>query len=191
MSSLQNFPIVLASNSPRRHQILSDAGFNYSIKSFNVEEIYPDHLRAEEIPLYLAKLKAAPTLNELGDAMLIGADTIVWLDNQVLGKPTDEEDAFQILFKLSGRTHEVITGVYLYRNGVENTFYDITKVTFRDLSNEEIRGYIKKYKPMDKAGAYGIQDWIGLTTVRKIEGCYYNVMGLPMPKLYPYLIAKF
>lgn len=184
----QNYPIILASTSPRRSQILTDAGFNFTIQSKNVEEVYSPTLYKEEIPLYLSKIKAEPLIGNLKDELLIAADTIVWLNNKVLGKPIDEEDAFEILSQLSGNTHEVITGVYLYKNGVEKTFFDITKVTFRNLAAQEIRQYIALYQPMDKAGAYGIQDWIGLTVVEKIEGCYYNVMGLPMPKLYQYLI---
>lgn len=184
----QSYPIILASTSPRRSQILTDAGFNFNIQSKNVEEVYNPSLHREQIPLYLAKIKAAPLIDNLNDQLLIAADTIVWLNDKVLGKPIDVEDAFEILTQLSGNTHEVITGVYLYKNGVEKSFFDVTKVTFRKVDAQEIRQYIALYQPMDKAGAYGIQDWIGLTVVEKIEGCYYNVMGLPMPKLYQYLL---
>lgn len=183
----QEFDIILASTSPRRKQILIDAGFSFTIQSQNVEEVYDPALKREQIPLYLAKIKAAPLLPALNNEMLIAADTIVWLNNKVLGKPIDADDAFEILSQLSGNTHEVITGVYLYKNGIEESFFDVTKVTFRHLSASEIRTYIEIYKPLDKAGSYGIQDWIGLTAVEKINGCYYNVMGLPMPKLYGYL----
>lgn len=184
----QSYPIILASTSPRRSQILTDAGFNFTIQSKNVEEVYHTSLHREQIPLYLAKIKAEPLIDNLNDQLLIAADTIVWLNDKVLGKPIDVQDAFEILSQLSANTHEVITGVYLYKNGVEKSFFDITKVTFRKLEAQEIRQYIALYQPMDKAGAYGIQDWIGLTVVQKLEGCYYNVMGLPMPMLYQYLL---
>ena len=183
----QEFDIILASTSPRRKQILKDAGFYFTIQSKNVEEVYDPALQREQIPLYLAKIKAAPLLPTLNDEMLIAADTIVWQNNKILGKPADDDDAFEILSQLSGNTHEVITGVYLYKNGIEESFFDVTEVTFRNLSEIEIRQYIEIYQPLDKAGSYGIQDWIGLTAVEKINGCYYNVMGLPMPKLYGYL----
>ncbi len=186
----QQFEIVLASTSPRRKQILSDAGFKFSIQSKNVDEVYHPALQREQIPLYLAKLKALPLLADIKDELLIAADTIVWLNGKVIGKPVDKENAFEILSQLSGNTHEVITGVYLYKNGVEKSFFDATEVTFRTLTALEIRTYIDVYNPLDKAGSYGIQDWIGLTVVQKINGCYYNVMGLPMPKLYDYLRDK-
>ncbi len=183
----QQYPIILASTSPRRKQILKDAGFDFLVLSKNVEEVYPENLEREQIPLYLAKIKAEPLIPQLKNELLIAADTIVWLNGKVLGKPTDVEDAVKILSQLSGNTHEVITGVYLYKDGIQKFFFETTEVTFRKLSEIEIRKYIETFKPMDKAGSYGIQDWIGLTVVKNINGCYYNVMGLPMPKLYGYI----
>ncbi|TAH23798.1 MAG: septum formation protein Maf [Cytophagales bacterium] len=187
LPNFSNLEIILGSTSPRRSQILSDAGFKFQIKSKNIEEEYPNSLFKEEIPLFLANLKAQPLIEYLQDELLITADTIVWLNNEVIGKPKDKIDAYHILTKLSGKTHEVITGVFLYKNGKSSNFFDVTEVTFRNLEEEEIKRYIDQFQPMDKAGAYGIQDWIGLTTVTKINGCYYNVMGLPMPKLYQQL----
>ena len=150
-----------------------------------IEETYPDTLKAEEIPLYIACEKAAAYRNTMHpDELIITADTIVWLDGVVMGKPHNEDDARQMLWKLSGKTHQVITGVCLTTAGAQRSFSAVTEVTFAELSDEEIDYYIRVYKPMDKAGSYGIQEWIGFIGVRGISGSYFNVMGLPVQRLY-------
>lgn len=186
---LYPFPIVLASSSPRRSAILSQAGFNFVVQTQNVEEIYPFSLSKTEIPVYLAKLKAQPLLPNLTNELLIAADTIVWINGQVIGKPKDRNDAIAILKALSGNTHEVITGVYMWKDGKEKTFYSTTAVTFKEIPIEAIESYIDKHQPMDKAGAYGIQDWIGFNFISQIEGCYYNVMGFPMSMVYENIMS--
>ena len=174
LENLEKYKIILASNSPRRKELLSGLGIKYEVKTLpGIEETYPDTLKAEEIPLYIACEKAAAYRNTMHpDELIITADTIVWLDGVVMGKPHNEDDARQMLWKLSGKTHQVITGVC------------VTEVTFAELSDEEIDYYIRVYKPMDKAGSYGIQEWIGFIGVRGISGSYFNVMGLPVQRLY-------
>ena len=186
LENLEIYKIVLASNSPRRKELLSGLGIKYEVKTLpGIEESYPDTLKAEEIPLYIACEKAAAYRDIMSpDELIITADTIVWLDGVVMGKPYDEEDARQMLRKLSGKTHQVITGVCLSTVEFQRSFSTVTEVTFAELSTEEIDYYVRAYRPMDKAGSYGIQEWIGFIGVRKISGSYFNVMGLPVQRLY-------
>lgn len=182
--------IILASASPRRQFLLKDLGLNIEIKTKEVEEIYPDNLTGKDIVLYLAELKANVFLDdEIGtDTILIAADTIVCLDDEVLTKPANYEDAFKIISSLSGKKHEVISGVCLRSVQKKISFYATTEVYFKNLSEEEIHHYIQHYKPYDKAGAYGIQEWIGYIGIEKISGSFYNVMGLPIQRLYEELL---
>lgn len=182
--------IILASASPRRQFLLKDLGLNVEIKTKEVEEVYPDHLKGKDIVLYLAELKANVFNDDEipEDAILIAADTIVCLDDEVLTKPANYEDAFKIISSLSGKKHEVISGVCLRFAKKKITFHAITEVYFKQLSEEEIHHYIKHYKPYDKAGAYGIQEWIGYIGIEKISGSFYNVMGMPIQRLYEELL---
>lgn len=184
----RDYKIILASGSPRRQQFLKDLGINVEIRLKEIEEIYPENLKGEEITNYLAELKAKAFDGELAkNELLITSDTIVWLDGKALGKPKDYDDAFQILKSLSNKTHQVITSVCFKTIEKTDVIFDVTKVTFTTLSNESIRYYLENYKPFDKAGAYGIQEWIGLIGISKIEGSYTNVVGLPTEKVYQYL----
>ena len=190
------YKIILASGSPRRQQFFKDFDienqFDFEIRLKEVEEIYPENLKAEEITNYLAELKAAAFEGELAEnEILITSDTLVWLNGKALGKPKDYDDAVVILKSLSNQTHEVITSVCFKRIVSTKTIFDVTKVTFRELSEEAIRYYLDNYKPFDKAVAYGIQDWIGLIGISKIEGSYTNVVGLPTEKVYRYLSHNF
>ncbi len=185
----KNHRIILASGSPRRQQFLKELDVDFEIHLKDIEEIYPEHLQAEEITNFLAKLKASAFENELHqNDILITSDTIVWLNNKALGKPKDYDDAFEMLTEMSGKTHKVITSVCIKTTEKENVFYDETLVTFTNLSSEEIKYYLNNYKPFDKAGSYGIQEWIGLVTIEKIEGSYANVVGLPTHRLYQELM---
>ena len=185
----KNHKIILASGSPRRQQFLKELELDFEIRLKEIEEIYPDHLKAEEITNFLAKLKASAFENELQDnEVLITSDTIVWLDNKALGKPIDASHAVRMLTEMSGKTHKVITSVCIKSTKKEVVFHDETLVTFTDLSLDEIEFYLKNYKPFDKAGSYGIQEWIGLIAIEKIEGSYANVVGLPTHKLYKELM---
>ena len=181
--------IVLASASPRRQQFLKDLNLTFEIRLKPVEEIYPDDLKGSEIALFLAELKAKAFENDLADhEILITGDTIVCIDNQALGKPKDKAEATAMLQNLSGRTHEVISSVCLKSTEKTTTFYDKTTVYFKELSSEEIDYYIKNHQPFDKAGAYGIQEWIGQIGIQKIEGSYFTVMGMPVHLLYDELL---
>ena len=183
LSHLNIYHIVLASQSPRRQELLRGLNIPFEVQSIDVEENYPERLSDAEIPCYLAEKKAnAYSLQE--NTMLITADTIVWIGKRVLGKPTDKDDAIDILRTLSGKTHEVITGVCITTQKKRKTFSVVSKVRFVELSDEEINFYIEKYRPYDKAGAYGIQEWIGYIGVEYIEGSFYNIMGLPVQRLY-------
>jgi septum formation protein len=187
-SKLQKYKLILASGSPRRQQFFKDLDLDFEIRLKEIEEIYPPELKAEEITNYLAELKARAFEGELNDnEILITSDTIVWHNNTALGKPKDEQDAFAILKSLSNATHEVITSVCFKTKVNSTVIYEVTKVTFNELSDEAILFYIENYKPFDKAGAYGIQEWIGFIGVSKIEGSYANVMGMPTDKVYEYL----
>lgn len=182
---LKNYHIILASSSPRRQEFFKTLGLDFEIRLKPIAEVFPPRLKHFEISDYLAQLKALPFKNELKDNdILITSDTIVWHNNQALGKPKSETDAFHILKSLSHTTHEVITSVCFTTKSFEKTLNAITKVTFKNLTDEEILYYIKTSKPFDKAGAYGIQEWIGQIGVTKIEGSYFNVMGLPTHVVY-------
>ena len=186
LDNLNRYSILLASNSPRRRELLSGLGIPFSTTSLpDVDESFPETLEATEIPVYIAQKKAEANHSQLtASTLLITADTIVWLNGKVYGKPHDEKDAKQMLHDLSGKTHQVITGVCLRTQHKEKIFYALTDVSFAELTNEEIDYYVSKYKPMDKAGAYGIQEWIGFAAVKEIKGSYFNVMGLPIHQLY-------
>lgn len=185
---LKGYKIVLASGSPRRQQFLKELDANFEVRLKEVDEIYPDTLKGAEITDYLAELKAAALEDTLtDDEILITSDTIVWHENKALGKPTDYEDAFEMLRSLSGKTHEVITSVCIKNAGISETFNDTTRVTFNTLTDEEIKYYLDNYRPYDKAGSYGIQEWIGLVAIARIEGSYATVVGLPVDKVYQHL----
>ncbi|MEZ4856787.1 MAG: Maf family nucleotide pyrophosphatase [Gelidibacter sp.] len=182
---LKQYHLILASGSPRRQQFFKDLGLEFEIRLKPVKEEYPNRLTHFEISDYLAQLKTLPFENELKDNdILITSDTIVWHNNKALGKPKHAEEALQILKGLSNATHEVITSVCFKTKTSEKTINSVTKVTFRALTEDEINYYINTCKPFDKAGAYGIQDWIGQIAVTKIEGSYFNVMGLPTDLVY-------
>lgn len=188
IDKFKGYRIILASRSPRRQQMLHELGINFEIVIKDFDEVYPPGLNGGEIARYIAFEKAA-LFNELSDnEIVITADTIVWCNNQVLGKPIDREDAARILRELSGNTHEVITGVSFRSKKNDLTFSESTKVTFEELSEEDIYYYIDNFKPYDKAGAYGIQEWIGIVACSHIDGSYFNVVGLPVQKLYKELI---
>lgn len=183
--------LILASKSPRRQQLLRELGVPFDVRLFGeTDESYPNELNFSEIPEYLATKKALPYIQTLAShEVLITSDTIVWCKGKVLGKPTNREDAVQILKDLSGCMHTVITGIALRSEEREHTFSVSTDVYFKELSDEEIYYYIDNYSPYDKAGAYGIQEWIGYVGVERIDGSYFNVMGLPVQKLYTELIS--
>jgi septum formation protein len=183
---LTDYRIILASNSPRRKELLTGIGVKYEFRMLpDIDESYPETVSADEVAGYLAEKKASAYLPELNDdELLITADTVVLLDSIVIGKPSDEADAIRMLQLLSGKTHKVITGVCLTSKKKQVVFSDTAYVTFGELSREEISYYVSNYKPYDKAGAYGVQEWIGYVAVEKIEGSYFNVMGLPIFKVY-------
>lgn len=186
LDNLKKYKIILASNSPRRRELLSGLGVDYEVKIVpGIDETYPESLNGEEIPVYIAQEKANAYRASLQpDELVITADTIVYVDGMVLGKPVDEADACRMLRMLSGRTHQVITGVCLTTAAFQKSFASVTEVTFDTLSDEEIGYYVEKYRPMDKAGSYGVQEWIGFVGVTGLKGSYYNVMGLPVQRLY-------
>ncbi len=183
--SFLNEPIILASASPRRKELLEKAGFSVEVHPLDVDESYPPDLPITEVALYIARKKAEAARVELPqDRVILTADSVVILDNEILGKPRDKEEATEMLRNLSGQNHLVMTGVCLIR-GTETVCIDVkTEVLFEELSDEEINYYISYYQPYDKAGAYGIQDWIGWCKVRSIKGSYANVMGLPVHEVY-------
>ncbi|MBC7381714.1 MAG: septum formation protein Maf [Bacteroidia bacterium] len=182
--------IILASKSPRRHELIKALEMEWSLSSFDVEETYDPSLKTDEIVKYLALKKAEAYPKALGnDEVLLTADTIVCINNLVLNKPKNEQEAFNMLKLLCGNTHSVYTGVCLKSNNKKKVFAERTEVTCKLLNDQEIRHYISSYQPFDKAGSYGIQDWFGYTAVEKINGCYYNVMGLPVSRIYDELKA--
>lgn len=186
---LNKINIILASGSPRRQQFFKEMDLHYTIRLKEIEEIYPEHLQAEEITNFLAELKANAFENELKENdVLVTSDTIVWLNGKALGKPKGYDDAFQMLQQLANQTHEVITSVCLKSIDKTEVFHCVTKVTFANLSDEAIKYYLDNYQPFDKAGSYGIQDWIGLIGISKIEGSYTNVVGLPTEMLFQKLM---
>jgi septum formation protein len=182
---LDKFRIILASSSPRRQQLLKETGLQFDIVVKEYPETFPEGLDGKTVAEYISHQKAILFRGELSDnEIVITADTIVWCNNKILGKPVDYDDAFRILREISGNTHEVITGVTLLSSIREKTFSVSTRVTFDALTDEEIDYYIKEFRPYDKAGAYGIQEWIGLVACSAIEGSYFNVVGLPVHTLY-------
>lgn len=183
-----NYQIILASNSPRRKQFLSDLGLTFNVKPANVNEEYPSQLQGKDIALYIAQQKASVFNNLDTNEVVITCDTIVWINDEALGKPKNSTDAKKMLQKLSGKTHEVISAVCIKSNQKEHLFYDVTQVTFNTLNSLDIDYYVDTFKPFDKAGSYGIQEWIGLIGIEKINGSYTNVVGMPMEKLYKELI---
>jgi septum formation protein len=182
---VENYRLILASASPRRQQLLRDAGFTFEVRVKPVPEVYPATLAPEEVPEYLARLKASAFAGELlPDELLITADTVVCLHGKIIGKPGGREEAIAMLTELSGNCHLVVTGVCITTAARKRSFNAHTHVYFRNLRAEEIGYYVDHYQPFDKAGAYGIQEWIGYTGIERIEGSFYNVMGLPIQKLY-------
>ena len=184
------YRIILASNSPRRRELLGGLGIDFTVKVIGgIDESWPHDLKGEDIPLYISREKAAPYKATIApDELVITADTIVYVDGEVLGKPADEADAKRMLRMISGRWHEVITGVTLMTAARERSFAVTTKVRFCNLTDDEINRYVESGLPMDKAGAYGIQEWIGYVGVEAIEGSYFNVVGLPVQRLYRELL---
>lgn len=182
----QRYQIILASNSPRRKELLDGLNIPYSVVSLpDVDESFPSYLQAEEIPLHISKKKSEAYRPMMKDnSLLITADTIVWHEEKVFGKPTDREDAKRMLQSLSGKTHQVITGVTLSTKNKERSFAALSEVRFAPLEEDEIEYYLDHYKPYDKAGSYGVQEWIGYIGVESIKGSYFNVMGLPIQRLY-------
>lgn len=181
--------ILLASKSPRRRSLIKELGFEVKIIENNANEDFPKDLKREKIPVYLAEKKANSIGIEINkNQILVCSDTIVWCNGTALNKPHDREEAVEMLQHLSGRKHEVISGVCLKSNEKTISFFDITEVYFKQLQKEEIEYYVEQFKPYDKAGAYGIQEWIGFIGVEKIKGSYFNVVGLPVQKLYTYLL---
>ncbi len=183
---LKNKKLILASQSPRRQELLKGLDVDFTLAPrYDVDEVYPPDMPKDEVPVYLAQLKSERYPTPLAEGeILLTADTLVWCKNEFLGKPKDKEDACRMLHLMSGSVHEVLTGVCLRSAQKKSAFLASTLVHFRALTQEEMCYYIGKYKPMDKAGAYGIQEWIGYAAIERIEGSYYNVMGLPMQKLY-------
>ena len=178
--------IILASNSPRRRELLAGLDISFEVKVIpGIDESYPEDLPAVEVPQYISKAKADAYLGMIDDdTMVITADTVVVLDNEILGKPVDDDDARRILHKLSGKTHQVITGVCLTSLDKQRVFAVTTGVTFKQFTEQEIDYYVSHYHPLDKAGAYGIQEWIGHIGVTALNGSYFNVMGLPVQRIY-------
>ncbi|MGD9931994.1 MAG: Maf family nucleotide pyrophosphatase [Mangrovibacterium sp.] len=188
LKNLENYKLVLASKSPRRQQLLRNLELEFDVRPVDLDEVYPEELGMTAIPEYVAQAKADALLDTLREnELLITADTIVWKDEKVLGKPKTREEAIRMLSELSGSQHQVITGMNLQTLTKKISFHAVTEVWFDEMSEEEITYYVDKYKPYDKAGAYGIQEWIGYVAINKIEGSFYNVMGLPVHKLYQYL----
>ncbi|MBI1783177.1 MAG: septum formation protein Maf [Sphingobacteriales bacterium] len=176
--------IILASQSPRRKQLLEWAEVPFDIMVKETDELYPSDLPVEEVPVYIARNKALAVKEELShDRIILAADTVVVLDNKIIGKPKDKADAIKILNSLSGQKHLVITGVVIMYGEEEASFADITAVVFHELTNEQIAFYVEKYKPYDKAGAYAIQEWIGVIGIKSVNGDFYNVMGLPVSRV--------
>jgi len=185
MNWFPKYNFILASKSPRRQHLLKSLGIDFQVVVKEVEEDFPSELPKEEIPVYLARLKAQPFRNQLKpDDLLITADTIVWHRGKVLGKPSGITEAKKMLSELSGSEHVVVSGVCLTSVDKQKTFYSVSNVQFKELSDDEIDYYISSFKPFDKAGAYGIQEWIGCIGIKHIEGSFYNIMGLPVHKLY-------
>ncbi len=186
MQLFSPYNIILGSQSPRRRELLSGLDIPFSCVTIDADESYPAHLCAGDIPMYISRAKAHAYISHLQpNDLLITSDTIVWLDGQMLGKPQDMDEAKNMLSRLSGHTHQVYTAVcFADHTGVLETFVDCTQVTFKTLSTSEIDYYVNRYQPLDKAGAYGVQEWIGYIGVTKMEGSYFNVMGFPISRVY-------
>lgn len=185
MVMFDKYKIVLVSKSPRRIQLLKELGLDFITDYSDANETFPTELTKGEIPLFLSKLKANTPSKVIEDnSLIIAADTIVWVNNKAIGKPRDKEEAKNMLHELSGKSHYVYTGVTLKTKLKEHSFFVETEVVFSELTDSEINYYVETYQPLDKAGAYGIQDWIGLIGVKAINGSYHNVMGLPVARLY-------
>lgn len=190
LKNLENYKLILASESPRRQQLLRELGLDFEVRPSFLEEFYPEELGMTAIPVYLAELKADAMKSGLKEnELLISADTIVWKDDQVLNKPETREEAIAMLKSLSGSQHQVITGMHLMSVTKKVSFHAVTEVCFDELTEEEIIYYVDHFAPYDKAGGYGIQEWIGYVGINRIEGSFYNVMGLPVHKLYQHLKA--
>ena len=189
--NIRDYNVILASRSPRRQMLLKGLDIDFTVITHDFDESYPEGLDKNEIATYLAEKKSNAFAEELKDprTLLITADTIVWLDGEVLNKPVDKGDCFRILKKLSGSTHEVVTGVCLRTHDKKRVFHANSFVHFKELSDEELQYYIEKYHPYDKAGAYGVQEWIGYIGITHMAGSYFNVMGLPVHRLYEELAA--
>lgn len=180
----KDLQIILGSKSPRRRELLTNMGVTFEVRSIDVEEVYPSNLNPHHVAEYLAELKASVFENLMPNEVVITADTTVILDQEVLGKPCDEEEAVLMLKSMSGRAHDVVSGVCVKTKNTQQTFSVTTTVFFKSLSTEEITHYVTSYKPYDKAGAYGIQEWIGQIGIERVEGSFYNVVGLPTHELY-------
>lgn len=186
------YKLVLGSKSPRRQELLKGLGFEFEVRVLDTDESYPADIEVEEIPAYIAQEKGDAFLDTLAmDELVVTADTLVVLGDEILGKPVDRDGAIEMLQKLSGNTHQVITGVCLTTKEKTVSFSEITEVNFKELTEEEIIYYVDNYKPFDKAGSYGIQEWIGYVGIHSIVGCYYNVMGLPVSYLFEVLNEEF
>ena len=179
--------ILLASNSPRRRELLTNLGYDFEVVSIDCDEVYPENIAVENIAEYLSNLKSNSFRNLENDEVLITADTIVAIENEVLGKPKDEVHAQEMLRKLSGKTHQVFTGITIRNKEKSISKTDIAHVEIDELSDDEINFYIKNYKPFDKAGSYGVQEWFGMAKIKKIEGSFYTIMGLPTHLVYSIL----
>ena len=177
-------PLILASNSPRRQQLMRDTGFTFTVQVKDTNEDFPETMFSQEVPAYLARKKAEAFRDEMENQIILTADTIVVIGDEILNKPKDTTEATEMLKKLSGKQHQVITGVCIMTTENTETFIDIAQVFFRELTDWEIEHYIKTCKPFDKAGAYGVQDFIGMVGIPRMEGSYFTVMGLPVHKVY-------
>lgn len=180
-------PIILATGSPRRHYLMKEAGFDFTVEKQDIDESFPPDMPVDQVARYLATRKAENFRLKIGDEIVVTADTVVILFNTILNKPANRQEACEMLSRLSGRTHRVMTGVCILSKEKEESFDDTTDVTFQSLTRQEIEFYVDHYKPYDKAGAYGAQDWIGMVAIEKITGSYFNVMGLPIHKVYEHL----
>lgn len=188
LSNLKNKRIILASKSPRRQQLLKGLAIEFDIRTLDVDESFPAALQREEIPLFLSKVKAQAFKETMADdEIIITADTVVWVNDHVLNKPEDRDDAMKMLGELSGNTHIVYTGVTVMSKEKSISFVDSTEVDFRELDNQELEYYIDSFQPYDKAGAYGVQEFIGYIGIKELRGSYFNVMGLPVHRLYEIL----
>ncbi|MBQ1973045.1 MAG: septum formation protein Maf [Paraprevotella sp.] len=186
LDNLKSYRIILASNSPRRQELLAGLGLSFTVKVLpDIDESYPENLQRDEIPQYISRSKANAYRSIMQEQdLIITADTIVWVEGEVLGKPKNQSEAMEMLRKLSGRTHQVVTGVTLTTKDKQTSFATVSDVAFTQLDEDEIQYYVEHYRPMDKAGAYGVQEWIGFVGVESLSGSYFNVMGLPVQRLY-------